>query len=149
MFQCMKVIIAGCHEVWTTQECARLVARAMATFGFHGAQPCEDCGGDTRAGVLPCTHSIEVSEVVHGGAKGIDAAADDWAVVHWVPAKVFPADWKKHGKAAGPIRNAEMADYGDALVAVWDGRTPGTRDMIRQMQRRRKPAYVLVTPART
>lgn len=52
--------------------------------------------------------------------------------------EVFRADWDKHGKAAGPIRNQEMLDNGkaDALVAFWDGKSPGTKDMIRRAKRK-------------
>lgn len=42
----------------------------------------------------------------------------------------FPADWNKHGRAAGPIRNEEMAQYADALIAFWDGKSRGTKSMI-------------------
>ena len=43
---------------------------------------------------------------------------------------IHPADWDKHGKAAGPIRNAEMAEVADALIAFWDGQSRGTANMI-------------------
>lgn len=72
----------------------------------------------------------KLSEVVHGGADGIDSSAEEWANLFNVSTTVFEPDWDKHGKAAGPIRNAEMAEYGDALVAVWDGESRGTRSMI-------------------
>ncbi|WP_197026348.1 hypothetical protein [Polaribacter sp. Hel_I_88] len=42
----------------------------------------------------------------------------------------FPAEWNKFGKAAGPVRNKEMAIYADALIAFWDGKSRGTKNMI-------------------
>lgn len=42
----------------------------------------------------------------------------------------FPAEWDIHGKAAGPIRNAAMADAADTLIAFWDGKSRGTKNMI-------------------
>lgn len=42
----------------------------------------------------------------------------------------FPAEWNKFGKAAGPIRNKEMAIFGDALIAFWDGKSRGTKNMM-------------------
>ena len=51
--------------------------------------------------------------LVHGGARGIDSAARTWARNHrtrW-EITVFPADWEQHGKAAGMIRNREMAEF--------------------------------------
>lgn len=47
-----------------------------------------------------------------------------------IPVIHFPANWDKHGKSAGHIRNAEMAKYADALVAFWDGKSKGTKGMI-------------------
>ena len=49
--------------------------------------------------------------VVHGGAKGMDQAAQHWAILHGWTTQVIAADWDKHGKAAGPIRNRNMAEY--------------------------------------
>lgn len=76
-----------------------------------------------------------VSEVVSGGAQGVDAVGETYARRFEIPVKRFPANWHKHGRAAGPIRNQEMAEYADALVAIWDGRSRGTADMIRQAER--------------
>lgn len=71
----------------------------------------------------------QITEVVSGKAKGADSLGELWAT-NSKPIKQFPANWKKHGKAAGPIRNTEMAEYADALVAFWDGKSRGTRHMI-------------------
>lgn len=43
----------------------------------------------------------------------------------------FPADWKKYGKAAGPIRNDQMAQVADMVIAFWDGKSKGTENMLR------------------
>jgi hypothetical protein len=53
--------------------------------------------------------------------------------------KEFPANWVEHGRAAGPIRNGQMADYADALIAVWDGKSKGTGNMINQARENRLP----------
>ena len=70
------------------------------------------------------------TEVVSGGAYGADEFGERYAAIHNIPVRVFPADWKKYGNAAGPIRNKQMAEYADALVAVWDGKSRGTKNMI-------------------
>ena len=49
---------------------------------------------------------------------------------HGLACDIHPADWDKHGKAAGPIRNAEMAEVADALIAFWDGQSRETKSMI-------------------
>ena len=81
------------------------------------------------------TRNCTVVEVVSGGAKGADALGERWAKERGIPVRQFPADWKKHGKAAGPLRNREMARYLAAhspagAVGFWDGESRGTRDMI-------------------
>jgi hypothetical protein len=75
---------------------------------------------------------IQVTEVVSGQCEGIDRLGEIWATTHDIPCSYFPADWDKHGKAAGPIRNSEMVNYADALIAVWDGRSRGTMDVIKK-----------------
>ena len=71
-----------------------------------------------------------ISEVVCGGSTGADECGRQWAIANDVPVKLFPADWKKHGKAAGPIRNRQMAVYAHKLIAFWDGVSKGTKNMI-------------------
>ncbi len=73
-------------------------------------------------------------EIVSGGARGADALGERYARERRYAMKVFPAEWKKWGAAAGPIRNAQMAGYADALIAFWNGSSPGTGDMIRKAE---------------
>lgn len=93
-----------------------------------------------------------ITEVVSGGQVSRDATTGDlygadylgeqWAKRHMIPIRRFAADWRKHGKAAGPIRNDEMARYADQLIAVWDGQSRGTRDMIDRAERYGLKVYV-------
>lgn len=84
-------------------------------------------------------------EIVHGGARGVDHRAEDWARIHGVEQTVFEPDYKKYGSSYAPIqRNAEMAEYADILVAVWDGESRGTHNMITHMLARGKPLHVFV-----
>jgi len=69
-------------------------------------------------------------EIVCGGCSGADQMAEEYASMIGLKSKVFMADWDKHGKAAGPMRNAEMAVYSDYLIAFWDGSSRGTKNMI-------------------
>lgn len=86
----------------------------------------------------------KITEVVCGLAKGADTFGKKWAVLEAkISVKDFPADWDQHGLGAGPIRNGEMADYADGLIAfIWDG-SRGTANMIEQMQNRNKPCYIV------
>lgn len=87
--------------------------------------------------------NIEISEVVCGKARGADTVGEDWALAHQVPVKYFPAQWDLYGKAAGAIRNAEMAEYGDYLLAFWDGKSRGTKNMIETMKKLGKHGMVI------
>lgn len=76
--------------------------------------------------VIPDNVSIEV---VSGAAPGADTLGEEWAESQQHPVKLFPYE-SQHGKAGGPIRNAKMADYGHVLIAFWDGKSKGTKNMI-------------------
>jgi hypothetical protein len=70
--------------------------------------------------------------IIHGGAKGADLFADEWAVVNWVPFEEYKADWDTHGRAAGHIRNQQMLDTGvDVVIAFPEGEARGTRHMMK------------------
>lgn len=73
---------------------------------------------------------IKITEVVCGMCRGADMMGRGWAMAHDIPVKEMPADWNEYGKRAGYVRNAEMAQYGDALIAFWDGLSLGTKNMM-------------------
>lgn len=98
----MRVIIAGSRNITNYQ----IVCEAIAEFGYP------------------------ITTVISGTAKGVDRLGEQWAKEHNVPVFQFPANWEEHGRAAGPIRNAEMANNADALIAIWDGESRGTKHMI-------------------
>lgn len=75
-----------------------------------------------------------ISHIIQGGASGADALAREWCVKWRYTYEHFPADWKRDGKAAGPIRNQRMLTEGkpDLVIAFPGGR--GTADMIRRAE---------------
>ncbi len=111
----MKVIIAGSR---TLPESSAIVAEAVESSGFH------------------------VSEVVCGMAAGTDRAGLLWAKANGLPVAEFHANWQKYGSSAGPIRNHAMAVHADALLAIWDGRSRGTRNMIETATQMELPVVV-------
>ena len=115
----MRVIVAG------SRHCKdyNLVERAIAESGFH------------------------VTEIVSGGAPGIDSCGQSWAKDHQVTCVIFPAEWGEFGLKAGPIRNSQMSSYGEALVLIWDGFSPGSADMKKKVQARNLPIYEKIIPA--
>jgi hypothetical protein len=84
------------------------------------------------ASVLSAIESSQfaISEVVCGMARGVDSLGMRWAIENKKPYKAFPADWNGLGKKAGYLRNVDMANYAEALIAVWDGKSRGTNHMI-------------------
>jgi len=110
----MKVIIAGSRSCHNLED----VERAIFNSKFN------------------------ITEVVSGGAKGADSLGEKWARRNCIPVAKFPAKWDKYGTGAGMIRNREMRDYADALIAVWDGRSSGTANMIHIAQRKGMKVYI-------
>ena len=74
--------------------------------------------------------------VISGGANGADSLGEHYAQERGYALILFPAKWEQYGKAAGPIRNRQMADNSDALIAFWDGHSLGTRNMIVEATRK-------------
>lgn len=68
--------------------------------------------------------------IVSGHASGVDSLGERYANEHEIELKVFPADWNKYGKSAGPIRNRQMAEYADVLILFWDGESRGSKNML-------------------
>lgn len=111
----MKTIIAGSREIEDYQH----VLDAVRLSGFV------------------------ITEVISGHARGVDTLGERWAKEHSTPVQLCHAAWGRYGRfAAGHLRNADMAQIADALIAVWDGKSPGTKNMIDQMIRRGKPTFV-------
>jgi hypothetical protein len=114
----MKVIIAGSRNLGETKDHWEVLLEAIKASGF------------------------DITEVVSGGAEGVDSMGEYYATSNSIKLKVFPAEWKKLGRKAGMCRNHVMADYGDALIAVWDGQSKGTAHMIERARRKGLEVYV-------
>jgi hypothetical protein len=84
--------------------------------------------------------------VISGCAQGVDKIAAEIAREFGLEVIEMPADWKRHGKRAGFIRNEEMAQVGDGLLAIWDGKSNGTRHMINTMREMGKVARCINKP---
>ena len=74
--------------------------------------------------------------VISGTARGADTLGERYAHERGYAVEKYPADWNRDGKAAGPIRNAQMAKVADTLIAFWDGQSKGTANMIDQAKTR-------------
>jgi predicted Rossmann-fold nucleotide-binding protein len=129
----MRTIIAGSRTITEIET----VAAAVAASGF------------------------EITEVVCGGARGVDLLGAQWALEHGVTVNsAFSAEWRdittpgavikvtkqgrRYNAMAGFDRNQKMVDYAEALIAVWDGHSPGTRDVINRARARGLKVFIQV-----
>lgn len=123
----MKLVIYGCRQVTINNELRPLNV-------------------DEKVWVYKMLNSYNkadiVTEVVSGGAKGVDRLGEIWAKVNNIPITQFIPDWNKHGKKAAVLRNMEMADYADFGIGFWDGVSRGTKHMIDYMTEIGKPNIV-------
>jgi hypothetical protein len=113
----VRTIVAGSRGVVDP----RIVAAAMAQAKEQGIAP---------------------TSVVSGTARGVDQLGEQWAEDRHLLVHRYPADWDRYGKRAGYVRNKEMAENADALVAVWDGISRGTKHMIDLARWLGLPVYV-------
>lgn len=113
----MKVIVAGSREINDRET----IGRAM-----EGA---------------PFT----IDTLIHGGAKGVDQTAAKVSKLDRfgdVEIEKHSANWQAYGDAAGPKRNRKMAKEADALIAVWNGESSGTKNMIREAMKQNLDIYI-------
>lgn len=102
----MKLIIAGCRD-------------------FHDEDVFNKAFQES-----PFKIYLDRLEIVCGMAPGADTLGKKFAEKNSLKIHKFQADWKKLGRAAGPIRNRQMAEFADSLFAFWDGKSRGTKNMI-------------------
>lgn len=112
--QVKRICVCGGRDYADKDRVFRALDNAVATFGMF--------------------------ELVHGGARGADSLAGEWAAHVGATTHVFMADWNKHKRAAGPIRNREMIAFGFDLLIAFPGGT-GTADMMGATRKAGIPVY--------
>ena len=110
----MKVIIAGSRKIVDYE----ILKKAIQESGF------------------------EITQIISGGAKGADNLGERYAREMNIPCRVMTANWDFYGLQAGYLRNEDMAKAGEALIALWDGKSKGTRNMISIAKRHGLKIYV-------
>ena len=83
-----------------------------------------------------------VTEIVSGGAKGIDTCAREYAQREGLKLTEFPPDYPRYGRSAPLRRNLEIISYADQVIAFWDGRSHGTRFVIEECRKLGKKVTV-------
>ena len=87
----------------------------------------------------------EVTEIVSGGAKGIDQCAREYALSHGIKLTEFLPEYKKYGRAAPLKRNITIIEYADLVLAFWDGASHGTKFVIDRCKHFNVPIRVLIS----
>ena len=86
----------------------------------------------------------DTTEIVSGGARGIDSCAREYAQMNGIKLTEFLPEYEKYGRGAPIKRNRKIIDYADTVIAFWDGRSRGTGYVIDQCFRRRKNLTVYI-----
>lgn len=118
----MKLIIAGSRDIPVSHSEWELIESALTFHGFRG----------------------NISEIITGNSGNIDLLGNFYSEITGCPLKLFNPEWDVHGRAAGPIRNKEMAEYSDALLLIWDGESRGSKSMKEEMLKLNKPVYEVI-----
>jgi len=121
----MKIIIAGSRTITDKNVVYSAFFYGLAKFVEQG-----------------CKLPLHKLEIVSGCARGVDEIGEKLAYFLNIGLSLFPANWNKYGKKAGYLRNIEMANYADALIAVWDGKSRGTKMMIDIAKKKGLKVYV-------
>ncbi len=88
-----------------------------------------------------------ITEIVSGGARGVDTCARNYALSRGIPLKEFLPDYESFGRSAPLRRNIEIIDYADIVLAFWDGKSRGTAFVIENCRKRNKKV-VVYTPVK-
>lgn len=107
-------------------------------------------GFDNYVGMRRVLDQYSIAQIVSGGATGADTLGAEWSRERGLPEPIiFLPDWAKHGRAAGPIRNQDIVNTADFVVAFWDGKSRGTLSALRYAKKVGKPAHVWLYDAET
>lgn len=88
--------------------------------------------------------NINISLIVSGGAKGADILGERYAKKYGIETLIFIPDWKQFGKKAGFIRNTDIIENSDIVIAFWNGESKGTLDSINKAIKLKKKVYKII-----
>jgi hypothetical protein len=88
--------------------------------------------------------AIKITEIISGGAKGADKLGEQYAKENDIPTKIFIPDWDKNGKAAGFMRNTDIVNEAELVIAFWDGQSKGTLDSIQKAEKQNKKVLTII-----
>jgi len=87
----------------------------------------------------------EITEIVSGGAKGVDTSAKEYANAHGIKLTEFLPEYGKYGRGAPLKRNISIIEYADVVLAFWDGKSRGTKFVIDKSREHGKPIKIFLS----
>lgn len=87
---------------------------------------------------------LEIDEIISGGAAGADKLAEQYAALSDIPTTIFYPDWARNGRGAGFIRNINIIDAADRVVAFWNGFSKGTEHSINYARTKNKQVDIIL-----
>jgi hypothetical protein len=91
---------------------------------------------DLLSEVLFSSVSPNEDTLISGGAKGADSLAEQFAKENEIDCKIFEAEWDKFGKSAGFLRNEQIVEEAEHVIAFWDGKSKGTLNTINKAKKK-------------
>ena len=91
-----------------------------------------------------CKYIPICEEIVSGGADGVDSCAAKYAEEKNIKLTVFLPQYSRYGRAAPIVRNKEIVNYADKVIAFWDGNSKGTLSVIKYAQKAAKPCDIIL-----
>ena len=89
---------------------------------------------------------LDCDEIVSGGAKSTDSCAAEYARANGIKLTEFLPEYERYGRAAPIIRNRQIVDYADKIIAFWDGSSKGTLSVIQYAKKAGKACEVILKP---
>ena len=86
---------------------------------------------------------INITLLVSGGAMGADTLGEQYAKENDIETKIFLPDWEKHGRSAGMLRNTDIINESEVVIAFWDGSSKGTLDSINKAKKLNKKLIII------
>jgi hypothetical protein len=95
--------------------------------------------------ILEIVKLEDIDAIISGGARGADTLAEKFAVKHNKIKVIFKPNWIRYRSQAGFLRNTDIVETSDILIAFWDGKSSGTKDSISKAEKRNIPLYIIKT----
>jgi predicted Rossmann fold nucleotide-binding protein DprA/Smf involved in DNA uptake len=123
MFETFKVAVVGSRQFADYNKLSSTIHQILSHYDFDHPQ------------------HIKV-EFVSGGASGADQLCEKYAKDNGCSIKIFHANWNLYGKKAGPLRNQQIVNYADIIIAFWNGRSRGTKNTLTLAKQLSKKHYI-------